>query len=91
MNIRNVCLRNSLAKSQCVYVSSAGFVLFCDFVLGLDMSMQVLRLVTALYKVKTVIREPVILPKISCDSLTSTFHGDLGKSVVIGALQSHAE
>jgi len=75
---------------MCLF-SSAGFVLFCDFVLGLDMSMQVLRLVTALYKVKTVIREPVILPKISCDAMTSTFHGDLGKSVVIGALQSHAE
>lgn len=55
------------------------------------MSMQVLRLVTVLYKVRMVVRDPMVLPKVSCDSLTSTFYGDMGKSVVIGAVQAHTE
>ena len=73
------------------FLSSAGFVLFYDFVSGIDMRVQVLRLVAVLYKVGSEVRDPVILPKISCDSLASTVYGDRGKAVVIGAVQSHSE
>ncbi|KAI0225502.1 hypothetical protein LSAT2_023748 [Lamellibrachia satsuma] len=79
------------AQPDTVYDPGAGFVLFCDYVLGIEMSMQVLRLVTVLYKVRMVVRDPMVLPKVSCDSLTSTFYGDMGKSVVIGAVQAHTE
>ena len=73
------------------FLSSAGFVLFYDFVSGIDMRVQVLRLVAVLYKVGSEVRDPVILPKISCDSFASTVYGDRGKAVVIGAVQSHSE
>ena len=92
LKTRNVAIHNT--NGFCTlfrFLSSAGFVLFYDFVSGIDMSVQVLRLVAVLHKVTAEVRDPAVLPKVNCDSLTSTVYGDTGKGVVIGAVQSHSE
>ena len=48
--------------------SSAGFVVFYDFITGLDLSTNMLRLIVGLYNNAALYGEPTMLPMVQCSS-----------------------
>ena len=49
---------------------SSGFVIFYDFVLGLDPTIQACRLVVGLHSSSAVVGEPTVLPTVYCEPAT---------------------
>lgn len=72
---------NCTAMSHC----SGGFVVFYDFVSGLDMGSQSVRLVVGLYNNIAQYGEPTVLPTVYCDSSNTNFYGH--NMAIIGAKQ----
>ena len=70
----------------CVSIS-AGFVVFYDFLLGLEPTLQTCRLVVGLYNTSGGMGEPTILPTVYCQPSNPGGYGPATSQVIIRARQ----
>lgn len=67
--------------------SSAGFVIFYDFVLNLDPSITAVRLLVGLHNLSTKLGEPAVLPMVYTEPSTRQNYTQTVCHAVIGARQ----
>lgn len=75
-----------IMRSKCLICSScysAGFVVFYDYLLGLDPSYRVCRMVVSLCSAGQEMGNPSVLPPIYCEASLSKFHDNKRQNIAI--------